>query len=292
MNSRRPDEDGIGSSGRIMRQGDPIVNSDPRPVILRAEGVTKRFGPVVAVDRVDYQLRQHEVAGIFGSNGAGKTSFFNLLTGYYFPTEGKIFYKGQDITNLTPQQRVSLGMMRTFQLTSTFDNLSVTDNLVLSFFRAHRNSSLLNLFFSTRKRYRDDENIHAALDQFNLRALSDRLVTHLSLGEKRRMEIAMAVIAKPEVLLLDEPLAGLAEPEIKGVLDVLRKQVGKQTILIVEHKISHVKDFLERLIVMHEGRIIAEGGYEECLRHPEVRKSYWQIDTPEEDDDQDILHDH
>ena len=275
-----------------MRQGDPIVNSDPRPVILRAEGVTKRFGPVVAVDRVDYQLRQHEVAGILGSNGAGKTSFFNLLTGYYFPTEGKIFYKGQDITNLTPQQRVSLGMMRTFQLTSTFDNLSVTDNLVLSFFRAHRNSSLLNLLFSTRKRYRDDENIHAALDQFNLRAVSDRLVMHLSLGEKRRMEIAMAVLAKPEVLLLDEPLAGLAESEIKGVLDVLRKQVGKQTILIVEHKISHVKDFLERLIVMHEGRIIAEGGYEECLRHPEVRKSYWQIDTPEEDDDQDILHDH
>jgi branched-chain amino acid transport system ATP-binding protein len=292
MNSRHPDEDGIASSGRIMRQGNPIVNSDPRPVILRAEGVTKRFGPVVAVDRVDYQLRQHEVAGILGSNGAGKTSFFNLLTGYYIPTEGRIFYKGRDITNLTPQQRVSLGMMRTFQLTSTFDNLSVTDNLVLSFFRAHRNSSLLNLFFSTRKRYRDDENIHAALDQFNLRAVSDRLVTHLSLGEKRRMEIAMAVLAKPEVLLLDEPLAGLAESEIKGVLDVLRKQVGKQTILIVEHKISHVKDFLERLIVMHEGRIIAEGGYEECLRHPEVRKSYWQIDTPEEEDEQDILHDH
>jgi branched-chain amino acid transport system ATP-binding protein len=292
MNSRRPDEDAIALSGRIMRQGSPTVSPDPRPVILRAEGVTKRFGPVVAVDRVDYQLHQHEVAGILGSNGAGKTSFFNLLTGYYIPNEGKIFYKGKDITNLTPQQRVSLGMMRTFQLTSTFDNLSVTDNLVLSFFRAHQNASLLNLFFSTRKKYRDDENIHAALDQFNLRAVSDRLVTHLSLGEKRRMEIAMAVLAKPEVLLLDEPLAGLAESEIKGVLDVLRKQVGKQTILIVEHKISHVKDFLQRLIVMHEGRIIAEGGYEECLRHPEVRKSYWQIDTPEEEDERDILHDH
>ncbi len=275
-----------------MRQGHPTVSSDPRPVILRAEGLTKRFGPVVAVDRVDYQLHQHEVAGILGSNGAGKTSFFNLLTGYYPPTEGKIFYKGQDITNLTPQQRVSLGMMRTFQLTSTFDNLSVTDNLVLSFFRAYRNASLLNLFFSTRKKYRDHENIHVALDQFDLQAVSDRLVTHLSLGEKRRLEIAMAVLAESEILLLDEPLAGLAESEIKGVLDVLRKQVGKQTIVIVEHKISHVKDFLERLIVMHEGRIIAEGGYEECLRHPEVRKSYWQIDTPEEDDDQDILHGH
>jgi len=292
MNSRRPDGGTIALSGRIMRQGSPTVSPDPRPVILRAEGVTKRFGPVVAVDRVDYQLHQHEVAGILGSNGAGKTSFFNLLTGYHIPNEGKIFYKGKDITNSTPQQRVSLGMMRTFQLTSTFDNLSVTDNLVLSFFRAHQSSSLLNLFFSARKKYRDDENIHAALDQFNLRAVSDRLVTHLSLGEKRRMEIAMAVLAKPEVLLLDEPLAGLAESEIKGVLDVLRKQIGKQTILIVEHKISHVKDFLERLIVMHEGRIIAEGGYEECLRHPEVRKSYWQIDTPEEDDERDILHDH
>lgn len=260
------------------------MGSDPRPVILRAEGVTKRFGPVVAVDRVDYQLRQHEVAGILGSNGAGKTSFFNLLTGYHFPTEGKIFYKEQDITNLTPQQRVSLGMMRTFQLTSTFDNLSVTDNLVLAFFRAHRNSSLLSLFFNVRKKYRDNEDIHAALDQFNLRAVSDRLVTHLSLGEKRRMEIAMAVLARPEVLLLDEPLAGLAESEIKGVLEVLRKQMGKQTMLIVEHKISHVRDFLERLIVMHDGRIIAEGGYDECLQHPEVRKSYWQIDASEEDD--------
>jgi len=107
----------------------------------------------------------------------------------------------------------------------------------------------------------------------------DRQVKHLSLGEKRRLEIAMAVLAEPTVLLLDEPLAGLAESEIKGILEVLGRQVGKQTILIVEHKISHVKDFLQRLTVMHEGRIIAEGGYEECLAHPEVRRSYWQIDV-------------
>jgi ABC-type branched-subunit amino acid transport system ATPase component len=85
------------------------------------------------------------------------------------------------------------------------------------------------------------------------------------------------------VLLLDEPLAGLAESEISAILDVLRKRIGKQTILIVEHKISHVKDFVERLTVMHEGRVIADGGYEECLRHPEVRRSYWQIDVAAED---------
>ena len=102
--------------------------------------MTKRFGELIAVDKVDYLLHENEVAGIIGSNGAGKTTFFNLITGYYLPDEGTIRYKGEDITRMTPQQRVALGMMRTFQLTSTFDNLSVIDNLVLSFFRAHRKS--------------------------------------------------------------------------------------------------------------------------------------------------------
>lgn len=258
------------------------MSTDARAVIIKAEGVSKRFGTVVAVDRVDYQLYENEVAGILGSNGAGKTTFFNLLTGYFVPDEGRILYQGQDVTHKTPQERVSMGMMRTFQLTSTFDNLSVIDNLVLSFFRAHKKSSLWQLLVNTCKKHRKDEKILATLEAFDLEKVSDRLVKHLGLGEKRRMEIAMALLAEPKVLLLDEPLAGLAESEIKGVLDVLRKQVGKQTILIVEHKISHVKDFLQRLIVMHEGRIIAEGGYE-CLQHPEVRKSYWQIDPANEE---------
>ena len=113
--------------------------------IIRAEGVTKRFGGLIAVDKVNYLLQENEVAGIIGSNGAGKTTFFNLLTGYYSPDEGVIRYKGEDVTRMTPQERVARGMMRTFQLTATFDNLSVIDNLMLSFFRAHRKSSLLQL---------------------------------------------------------------------------------------------------------------------------------------------------
>ena len=122
--------------------------------IIQAKGVTKRFGAQAAVDHVDYSLREHEVAGIIGSNGAGKTTFFNLLTGYYAPDEGTILHKGVDVTRMTPQERVARGMMRTFQLTSTFDNLSVTDNLVLVYFRAHRRSTLLDLLFNIRKRYR------------------------------------------------------------------------------------------------------------------------------------------
>jgi branched-chain amino acid transport system ATP-binding protein len=260
------------------------VSSSLGVEIIKAEGVTKRFGQLTAVDHVNYSLHENEVAGIIGSNGAGKTTFFNLLTGYYAPDEGTILHRGEDVTRMTPQARVARGLMRTFQLTSTFDNLSVIDNLVLAFFRAHQKATLLHLLINTCKRHRNQDKIVAILETFELQRVRDRQVKHLSLGEKRRLEIAMAVLVEPEMLLLDEPLAGLAESEIKGILDVLGRHVGKQTILIVEHKISHVKDFLQRLTVMHEGKIIADGGYEETLRHPEVRKSYWQIDVAADGD--------
>ncbi len=258
--------------------------TDTRPEIIRANGVTKRFGKQVAVDNVSYLLRENEVAGIIGSNGAGKTTFFNLLTGFFPPDQGTILYKGEDVTFMTPQQRVARGLMRTFQLTATFDNLSVIDNLVLAFFRAHRKSSLLQLLVNTCKGQRNDPMIVEILETFNLKDIRDRMVKNLSLGEKRRLEIAMAVLTEPKVLLLDEPLAGLSESEIQSVLNVLRQRIGRQTILIVEHKISHVEDFLQRLTVMHEGRVIADGGYEETLRDPEVRRSYWQIDVSGEQD--------
>ena len=258
--------------------------TDTRIEIIRADNVTKRFDKMVAVDNVSYSLRENEVAGIIGSNGAGKTTFFNLLTGFFPPDQGTIHYKGEDVTYMTPQQRVARGLMRTFQLTATFDNLTVIDNLVLAYFRAHRKSTILQLLLNTCKGQHNDPRIVETLETFDLQDLRDRFVRNLSLGEKRRLEIAMAVLVEPKVLLLDEPLAGLSESEIKSVLNVLRQRIGRQTILIVEHKISHVENFLERLTVMHEGRIIADGGYEETLRHPEVRRSYWQIDTTGEQD--------
>jgi branched-chain amino acid transport system ATP-binding protein len=257
-----------------------VVSPGTGSEIIKTENATKRFGELVAVDHVNYVLRENEVAGIVGSNGAGKTTFFNLITGYYPPDEGTVLYQGKDVTRVSPEKRVDMGLMRTFQLTSTFDNLTVVDNLVLSFYRAHKGASLFPLFLTTRKRYHNEEKIAESLETFELQNESHRQVKHLSLGEKRRLEIAMAILAEPKVLLLDEPLAGLAESEIKEVLGVLSKRIGKQTLLIVEHKISQVENFLERLTVMHEGRIIADGKCEECLRAPEVRRSYWQIETP------------
>lgn len=256
------------------------MTADVRAEIIRAEAVTKRFSGVLAVDRVNYVLRVNEVAGIIGSNGAGKSVFFNLLTGYYRPDAGAVLFQGENVTHRTPQERVARGMMRTFQLTSAFDTLSVIDNLVISFFRAHRKPSLLQLLLNTRHGQHGEEKIAEMLDTFDLQDVRDRQVRNLSLGEKRLLEIAMALIAEPKVLLFDEPLAGLAESEIQRVLGVLRRRAGRQTILVVEHKISSIRDFVQRLTVMHEGRVIAEGGVDECLRHPEVRRSYWQIQLP------------
>jgi len=277
--SLHPDVPTILTLGWTPRKG-LAVSTVTGSEIIKTENVTKRFGELIAVDRVNYVLRENEVAGIVGSNGAGKTTLFNLITGYYLPDEGTILYQGRDVTRVSPEKRVDMGMMRTFQLTSTFDNLTVIDNLVLSFYRAYKSASLFPLFLTTCKRYHKEEKITESLETFELQNESHRQVKHLSLGEKRRLEIAMAILAEPKVLLLDEPLAGLAESEIKDVLGVLGKRIGKQSLLIVEHKISQIENFLERLTVMHEGRIIADGKCEECLRAPEVRRSYWQIETP------------
>ena len=251
--------------------------------VLQAQGVTKRFGVLVAVDHVDFQMAEHEVVAILGSNGAGKTTFFNLLTGMFAPDEGSIRYKGEDITRLSPAERVAKGLTRSFQLTSTFDTLRVIDNLVLAYYRSHCTTSIWSLLTTRTNSLHKESKILEAIETFDLQDIQSRFVRSLSLGEKRRLEIAMAILADPEVLLLDEPLAGLAESEIKGVMKVLRNQIGRQTILIVEHKISHIQDFAQRLVVMHEGRVIAEGGYEECLKHPEVRRSYWQIEATEDE---------
>lgn len=253
--------------------------------VLQAQGVTKRFGVLVAVDHVDFQMAEHEVVAILGSNGAGKTTFFNLLTGMFAPDEGSIRYKGEDITRLNPAERVAKGLTRSFQLTSTFDTLRVIDNLVLAYYRSHCKTSIWSLLTTRTNSLHKESKILEAIETFDLQDIQSRFVRSLSLGEKRRLEIAMAILADPEVLLLDEPLAGLAESEIKGVMKVLRNQIGRQTILIVEHKISHIQDFAQRLVVMHEGRVIAEGGYEECLKHPEVRRSYWQIEATEDAND-------
>ncbi|HBL35194.1 MAG TPA: ABC transporter ATP-binding protein [Firmicutes bacterium] len=244
-------------------------------MIIQAENITKRFGGMTAVNKVSFGLKKNEIAALIGANGAGKTTFFNILTGNYIPEEGHIYYKGQDITTLSPENRVDLGIMRTFQLASTFDNLKVIDNMRLAFYRANQKATLRNLLFSQMDRI-TSEKIDECLETFDLTKLADRTTANISLGEKRVLEIAMSMITDPEVLLLDEPFAGLSEVEIDQCLEVLRSQVHKKTILLVEHKISKIEDLVEKVGVMVEGVMIASGETKETLNCERVRREYWK----------------
>jgi branched-chain amino acid transport system ATP-binding protein len=246
--------------------------------VIKTEKVTKRFGDFVALDQVDFTIHRNETIGIIGPNGAGKTTFLNLLTGLYIPDEGSVFYEGRNITGDSPEKRVGAGIVRTFQLVRVFDNLTVYDNMALAYYRKKRRSSLpLRMFISTLGHSDILGQVEEYLRMFELDHLSKEMTGSLSLGSKRRLELAMAFITNPTVLTLDEPFSGLSDLEIDEVIRVFRKYSHQKTILIVEHKISKLTDIVDRLAVMHEGKIIASGLPKETLEHSEVRRVYWKV---------------
>jgi len=224
-------------------------------MVLESQTVSKRFGNFTAVDQVSYQLFQGEAAGIIGP----KATFFNLLTGLYPPSEGRISLFSQDVTSLRADQRVMLGVVRTFQLVSVFDTLSVLDNLVLSVVRFNPVAGKQARFIlGSAHPAAIVEECMAALERVGISHLAKETTAKLSYGDKRKLEIAMGLALKPKVLLLDEPLAGLSDGEITEVLDLVREVHKEMTLVIIEHKISRIVDLVTRLSVMHEGRLIPE----------------------------------
>jgi branched-chain amino acid transport system ATP-binding protein len=246
--------------------------------VIQTKKVTKRFGNFVAVDQVDFVIRRNETIGIIGPNGAGKTTFLNLITGLYPPDEGAVFYEEREITHDSPEKRVARGIVRTFQLVRVFDNLTVYENMALAYFRKKRESSLpLLMFVSTLGQSEILRQVKESLEMFELDHLSKEMTGSLSLGSKRRLELAMAFITNPTVLTLDEPFSGLSDLEIDEVIRVFKKYSHQKTILIVEHKISKLADIVDRLAVMHEGKIITSGLPKETLEDPDVRRVYWKV---------------
>jgi len=249
-----------------------------KPATLTIKGVSKKFGDFKAVDRVDLELLSKETLGIIGPNGAGKTTLVNLVTGYHMPDEGNISCEGVDITRLSPAKRVSLGIVRTFQLVHVFDNLTVFENLGLSFFRKKENKPLsLRMFYSSFHEPSLAGKVQEVLETLDLDHLRDEVVANLPLGSKKRLELAMAFVSDPRVVVFDEPFSGLGDQEIDEVVNVVKKYAHDKTMLVIEHKVSKLTEFADRLAVMHEGRIICCGECEETLRDPDVRRSYWKI---------------
>jgi branched-chain amino acid transport system ATP-binding protein len=243
-------------------------------VILETRGVSKRFDSFTAVSDVSWRLRLGEAAGIIGPNGAGKTTFFNLLTGMFPPNQGSIRLRGEDITRCPAHGRVLRGLVRTFQLVSVFDHITVRENMVLATILLAK--SRRGRFFFGRSDSREiSAKCDEALQSVGLESKAARPTLQLSYGEKRKLEIALALALRPRVLLLDEPFAGLSDGEIVDVLGLIRQVKANLSLVIIEHKISRIVDLVSRLSVMHEGRVIADGVPQEVLAQPMVRQVYW-----------------
>ena len=247
-----------------------------RTPVIETKSVSKRFNGFTAVDGVSFSVEEGRAVGIIGPNGAGKTTFFNLLTGLFPPSEGSVFFDGRDITRMPSHERTAAGIVRTFQLVSVFDSLSVIENISLSTVRFGRNHASAGRFLFADARQKDvvDAGMEA-LETMGIAGKAGFMTSELSYGDKRKLEIAMALALQPRILLLDEPFAGLGEVEIAEVLGIVEKVKAKFTLVIIEHKISQIVNLVERLSVMHEGRLIAEGEPRSVLQDQLVREVYF-----------------
>ena len=241
-------------------------------VLLGVDGLTKRFGGVVASDSIVLGVTRGELHAIIGPNGAGKTTLIGQLTGEITPDAGRIEFDGADITALPVHQRSQLGLARSFQITSLFLDFTALDNVALAV-QAHAGHSF-HFWNDARKEAELREPARAALARVGLSHRADVIVSNLSHGEHRQLELAMALATKPRMLLLDEPMAGLGPEESARMVGTLRELKRELTILLIEHDMEAVFALADRITVMVYGRVIASGAPEAIRANAEVRQAY------------------
>jgi len=239
-------------------------------IILVIEKLTKKFGGVTAVDEVDLTVKEGCLIAIIGPNGSGKTTLLNLISGHLEPTAGKIYFRGEDITKMTPRERALKGISRTYQISQNFRGLTVLENIWL----AAQPKSRLNFFRDYRK-YKDiEEKVRKILATVNLEHKASFLASQCSYGELRRLEIGRALATDPALLLMDEPTAGVSPKERSDVVDLIGKLAAEKTIILVEHAMDVVRELADEVVVLERGRIIKIGEPEEVLESKEVQTMY------------------
>ena len=245
---------------------------------LSVEHVAVHFGGLVAIADMNFTVRPGEVVGLIGPNGAGKTTAFNVITGFLRPTRGEVRYNGVSLNGLKPHEVTSLGLVRTFQRTSVFQNNTVFENVLIGLHRRGRATLLDTLLALPRERTSEAELEDEAwriLDLVGLEPWAFELAGGLPYGDQRLVGVALALAAQPSMLLLDEPVSGMNASETANVMKLLSKIRGEGvTILLVEHDMPMVMGVSDRLIVLNYGRIIAEGSPAEIQRNPEVIAAY------------------
>jgi len=241
-------------------------------VLLEVEALTKRFGGVVASDAISFALPAGELHAIIGPNGAGKSTLIGELTGEVAPDAGRIRFGGGDITALPVYRRSQIGLARSFQITSLFADFTALDNVALAV-QAHVGHSF-RFWHDARRETGLREPAREALARVGLAGRADTLVAGLSHGERRQLEIAMALATRPRLLLLDEPMAGMGPEESARLVDTLRELKGSITILLIEHDMDVVFALADRISVLVYGRIIASGDGAAIRADPAVRQAY------------------
>jgi branched-chain amino acid transport system ATP-binding protein len=240
--------------------------------LIAIENLTKNFGGLRAVDGVTMKVKEGELVSIIGPNGAGKSTLFNLITGYIRPDEGKVFFRGEDITHLPVHQMVSKGIGRSFQLLNVFSELSVFENIRMGV-QAHLGYGFE--FFTPVDRLQEvREKVPAVIESVGLTGKETARAKDLSYGDNKILDVAVALTADLKVILLDEPTSGLATKETGRMIDLIRKLSERLTILLVEHDMNVVFSVSQRIIVMNQGRIIAEGKPDEIRKDAGVQEAY------------------
>ncbi|MEC1772034.1 ABC transporter ATP-binding protein [Schinkia azotoformans] len=242
--------------------------------ILETKNLTIAFGGHVAVQDVTIKVEKNKLKSIIGPNGAGKTTFFNLLSGQLKPTNGKVMFNGKEITNLSPTYRTRLGIGRSFQITNVFPNLTCHENVRLAV--QSEAGIRYNMFSHFRKFKEINKKADELLQLVLLDNKANELAMNLAHGEKRKLEIAMLLALNTELLLLDEPTAGMSLEEVPKILEVIQniKEQRNRTILLIEHKIDMVLDLSDSIMVLFNGRLLANGAPEYIMNNEQVQSAY------------------
>ena len=248
--------------------------------ILETQGLTKEFKGFVAVNKVDLKVRRGHIHALIGPNGAGKTTCFNLLTHFLEPTRGEIVFNGQDITGSRPAAIARLGLVRSFQISAVFPHLTVLENVRIALQR--KRGASFDFWRSERVLASLDDRARALAADVGLAGFEDTLAGELAYGRKRTLEIATTLAMDPELMLLDEPTAGMGHEDVDRVKELIREVAAGRTVLMVEHNMSVVAGICDKITVMQRGSVLAEGAYAEVSRNPQVVEAY--MGTSTEDD--------
>ena len=240
--------------------------------LLRTENLTKKFGELIAVDNISISIAEEGILSIIGPNGAGKTTFFNLLTGFLLPTEGKIYLKGEDITNMQPYDIVHKKLSRSFQISSYFPEFTIFENIQMGVL--NRFNYGYNYFTDSGQINDVNKETEKYIDMLDLSDMKNMKAKFLSHGDKKILDIAMCLTLEPEILLLDEPTSGVSGNERMKVIHFIGDLAKRMKIIIVEHDMDIVFSISNRIIVLSQGAILADGTVEEVRNDKNVQNAY------------------